>query len=116
VEPSQINLFSFVVYVPLDSSTLVKEAMFNAGAGKIGPYEACSWEVQGTGQFRPIEGSNPAVGKFDQLEQVAEVRVEMVCESGVLPAVIEALIKTNPYEEPAYHYLPVNREWLVNRE
>lgn len=94
-------------YVPLDAAEKVKLAMFNAGAGKIGNYEHCSFETKGVGQFRALPGANPALGKIDQLEKVEELKVEMVCEDQLLDAVIQALKATHPYETPAYYAMKV---------
>lgn len=102
------TLYSLVFYVPKTYLNEVKEALFLAGAGKLGNYEKCSWETPGQGQFRPVRGSRPFLGELGQLEQVAEFKVEMICRGEVLPQVIKALKKVHPYEEPAYSYWPVN--------
>lgn len=105
---SSKDLFSLVVYVPIDSADHVKQAMFNAGAGKIGLYEACCWEVEGVGQFRPLQGSDPTIGEHGEITRVPELRVELVCESHCLDEVVAALRASHPYEKPAYHYFRVN--------
>jgi len=91
-------------YVPVESAEKVKKAVFEAGAGRIGNYDCCSWETAGNGQFRPCKGSNPFIGKIDEIETVNELKVEMVCEDELIDLVIEALKKTHPYETPAYQY------------
>lgn len=103
------SLYAIVVYIPLEAAEAVKAKMFEAGAGRIGNYEACCWQVEGKGQFRPTENANPSTGSIGKLEQVAESRVEMVCNKACLEAVINAMRVSHPYEEPAYHY------WLVNQ-
>ena len=103
------KLYAIVVYIPLECAEEVKTAMFASGAGRIGNYEACCWQVEGKGQFRPIGNANPVIGSLDKLEHVAELRVEMVCEEDCLEAVIKAMRLSHPYEEPAFHY------WLVNQ-
>ncbi len=90
-------------YVPVDAARIVKEAMFAAGAGRIGNYDFCSFEIKGLGQFRPLKGSNPAIGQLGELELVEELKIEMVCEDSKLEEVIAALKKTHPYETPAYY-------------
>ncbi len=90
-------------YVPVKDSEKVKEAMFQAGAGKIGHYDKCSFETNGIGQFRPLPGSQPALGSELQLEVVQELRVDMVCEEALIRDVIHALKKSHPYETPAYY-------------
>lgn len=94
--------FKLCFYVPADHLDAVKQAVFAAGAGRIGHYDSCAWQVLGEGQFRPLKGSKPFVGSTDDLEKVAEYRVEMVCEQAVLKAVVAALRLAHPYEEPAF--------------
>lgn len=76
--------------------------MFAKGAGRIGNYENCAWQVLGRGQFRPVTGSNPFIGQQDQLAFVDEYQVEMVCEDHLVKDVIIAMKQNHPYEEPAY--------------
>lgn len=90
-------------YVPETHLEKVKLAVFNAGAGKIGNYDQCSFEIRGIGQFRPLEGSQPFLGKVNNVERVEEVKVEMVCADELLENVINALKSAHPYETPAYY-------------
>ncbi len=92
-------------YVPEQHSSRVKEAMFAAGAGRIGNYDRCSWECAGIGQYRPLEGSQPFQGQQGRTEIVGELKVEMVCADEYLAAALEALRKTHPYETPAFGVL-----------
>lgn len=103
-------MYSIVVYIPLDTSEKVKAAMFKAGAGRIGNYDSCCWQVEGQGQFRPNNNAKPTIGSANELECVAELRVELICDDQYLSAVIAALLKAHPYEEPAYHYWKVNSD------
>lgn len=89
-------------YVPASHLDIVKQAVFDAGAGRIGHYDQCCWQVAGEGQFRPLAGASPAIGQSHQLEKVIEYRVEMVCENALIRDVIHALKQAHPYEEPAY--------------
>lgn len=95
-------MISLQVYVPESHLESLKAALFAAGAGRIGNYDSCCWQTKGTGQFRPLENSNPFLGKQGQIEQVDEWKIELVCEEAVLPRVIEALKAAHPYETPAY--------------
>lgn len=95
-------MFKLCFYVPDSHLELVKQAVFDAGAGRIGNYDSCCWQVQGVGQFRPLPGSNPYLGNSNQLEQVMEWRVEMVCADQFIQAAIKALREAHPYEEPAF--------------
>ena len=95
-------MYRISFYVPLKAAESVKTAMFNAGAGRIGNYDFCSWETPGTGQFRPLEGSDPAIGVTGNLETVEELKIEMVCEDPLVRQALSVLIETHPYEEPAF--------------
>ena len=94
--------YQIIFYIPLEYCDIVKEAMFKAGAGKIGNYEACSFQTEGQGQFKPIRKANPFLGKKDKLEKVAEYKVEMLCVAEKLELVIEAMKHAHPYEQVAY--------------
>lgn len=94
--------YKLCVYIPDSRVESVKQAMFDAGAGRIGDYDCCAWQVAGEGQFRPLEGSDPFLGKYGELEKVREYRVEMICAGEHLDAAIAALKLAHPYEEPAY--------------
>ena len=89
-------------YVPETHLTIVKEALFAAGAGKIGNYDSCSWECLGRGQYQPLAGADPFLGSAGKLETVEEFRVEMVCSADRIREAIVALRKAHPYETPAF--------------
>jgi len=95
-------MYSLVFYVPETHVELVKNALFAKGAGHYAQYDCCAWQVLGTGQFRPLAGSQPFLGQVGQIEKVSEYRVEMICEEAIILDVIKTLIKTHPYQEPAY--------------
>jgi len=95
-------MYKICVYVPENSVESVKQALFVAGAGRIGNYDSCCWLTEGTGQFRPLEGSDPAIGSLNNVEQVREVKVELVCEDNLVEGAVLAMRESHPYEEPAY--------------
>ena len=95
------------VYIPEASLGQVKEELFAAGAGHYAAYDRCCWQVLGQGQFRPLKGSHPAIGEVGQEMQVAEYRVEMICEDTLVGAVTAALRAAHPYEEPAFDYVDI---------
>lgn len=95
-------MFKLCFYVPVTHVDVVKQAIFAAGAGRIGDYDSCAWQVLGAGQFRPLADSNPFLGTQGEIENVAEYKVETVCEESVMPAVVAALKAAHPYEVPAY--------------
>ncbi|SHH95680.1 NGG1p interacting factor NIF3 [Ferrimonas marina] len=94
-------------YVPSADRDTVLEALFAAGAGRIGNYDRCCWFVEGTGQFRPLPGSNPHLGQQDQTHQEPESKVELVFDAGLQAEVVAALKQAHPYETPAYQILSV---------
>ena len=100
-------MYKLTVFIPEEALDQVKSALFAAGAGKIGDYEQCCWEVQGVGQFMPLAGSNPYIGIQHSLEKVSEWRVEMVVAKAHIAEVISALKQAHPYETPAYDVIEV---------
>ena len=97
-------MLKLVVYVPETHLEIVKEALFDAGAGRQGNYDCCCWQVRGEGQFRPLEGSQPFTGTQGTVTRVAEYRVEMLCPAARRAAVTAALRRAHPYEEPAFDF------------
>jgi hypothetical protein len=95
-------MLKLTVYVPESHLERVKNALFDAGAGRYRAYDRCCWQVPGTGQFRPLPGSHPFLGSQDRLETVPEWRVEMLCPDDRAAAAVAALRGAHPYEEPAF--------------
>jgi hypothetical protein len=95
-------MYKLCVYVPETHLEVVKQALFDAGAGRIGAYDSCCWQVAGQGQFRPLAGSNPFLGAQNQIETVLEYKVELVCEDHLIRDVVNNMKRAHPYEEPAY--------------
>jgi hypothetical protein len=91
-----------VVFVPREALDPVRDALFAAGAGRIGGYERCSWYTQGTGTFLGGEGTAPSVGEPGREERVAELRLETVFPAERQEDVVAALRRAHPYEEPAF--------------
>ncbi len=89
-------------YVPLPDADRVREALAEAGAGRIGDYDHASFSTPGEGRFRPLDGASPAIGEVGRVEVVDEVRVEAVLPRRLRAEVITALLDVHPYEEPAY--------------
>ena len=101
------DLDKVVVFVPADRRAVVLDAMAGAGAGSIGDYERCAWWGEGTGTFRPGAGASPTIGKAGRIEEVAEVRLEMVAPRRRRTDVISAMRAAHPYEEPAFDVIPL---------
>ena len=95
-------MYQICFYVPEKHLEVVKNAMFDAGAGTLGNYEHCAWQTTGIGQFRPLGGANPAVGMIDELEAIEEYKVEMLCVDEHVEQVISAMKFAHPYEQVAY--------------
>ncbi|OZM57726.1 Nif3-like dinuclear metal center hexameric protein [Lottiidibacillus patelloidae] len=90
------------VYVPKEDAEKVREALGNSGAGHIGDYSHCTFNLEGVGTFTPNEGSNPYIGETGKLESVNEVKVETVFPERLQKKVVSAMLKAHPYEEVAY--------------
>ena len=98
-------MLKLIYYVPQSHLEETKQAVFAAGAGGIGNYEQCAWQVLGTGQFKPVKGANPFIGELDTLEQIPEWRVETIVPEEKASAVAKALTLSHPYEEPAFEFI-----------
>jgi hypothetical protein len=91
-----------IVFVPPEALEVVREALFAAGAGRIGDYERCSWYTEGTGTFLGGAGTDPTIGERGREERVRELRLETVYPEDRHGEVIAALRGAHPYEEPAF--------------
>ncbi len=105
--PRQLPDIKLVTFVPVADADKVRESLAQAGAGRIGEYESCSFNLIGTGTFLGSVDSNPTVGQRGSLERVEEVRLEMICPKRVLDGVLKALWESHPYEEVAYDLYPL---------
>jgi dinuclear metal center YbgI/SA1388 family protein len=96
-----------VVFVPDKDLSRVSDALFAAGAGRIGEYGECSFRLSGTGTFFGSDASNPTVGRKGRREDVSEWRLEVVCPESSVEAVVSAMRKAHSYEEPAFDVYPL---------
>ncbi|MCP4321794.1 MAG: NGG1p interacting factor NIF3 [Alteromonadales bacterium] len=103
-------MYQLVFYVPENYCEAVKSSLFAAGAGRVGNYDQCAWQVVGVGQFQPLKNSKPFIGGVGELEKVDEYRVEMVCEETYIKAVLIALMQAHPYQTPAYSVIEVKTQ------
>lgn len=108
--PKMDTLNKLVTFIPKDNAPQVTEALYTAGAGQIGDYKNCSFQMQGTGTFMPTENTNPHLGERNQQTYVDEVRVEMIFSSHQRKHILAALRKSHPYEEVAYYVFPLLNE------
>jgi len=102
LQRSPEKVYKFTVYVPIQSASQVRQAVFEAGAGKIGNYTETSFNITGKGTFKPMEGTSPFIGKIGKREEVQEIKIETVVAERDLDSVIQAMKDNHPYEEPAY--------------
>lgn len=106
--PENGTLKQLVVYCPKAQSQDLKTALYNAGAGNIGNYRHCSYSVDGTGTFEPLQGASPFIGKVGNYTATAEERIEMVYPKKNENKIMSALLSSHPYEEPAFALLPMS--------
>jgi len=102
--------FKLVVFVPVTHTEAVRSALGKAGAGWIGNYSECTFQVPGTGTFRPLEGASPFIGKMGELEYVEEIRLETILPAGLAGPAVKAMLAAHPYEEVAYDLYPLANE------
>ena len=111
LQPRSGALLKFVTTVPVQYAESVRNALFNAGAGHIGNYDSCSYNLMGEGTFRAREGASPHVGEIDALHFEPEVRIETVIPVMKREEVLRALLAVHPYEEPAYDFYMLENSW-----
>ena len=104
------KLYKLAVYVPVSAEEEVREALGKAGAGNLGNYSHCSFSVSGTGRFKPDQEADPFIGSAGELEQVEEVKVEVVVPEPSVNKVVKAMLKAHPYEEVAYDLYALENE------
>lgn len=101
-------LKKLVTFCPVDHAEKVRNAMFNAGAGHIGNYDSCSYNLYGEGSFRALAGTKPFVGKKGEVHFEKETRIETIIPEYNIVAIINALLEAHPYEEVAYDIYPLD--------
>jgi len=100
--PGQKQLRKLITYCPVDQADKVRSAIFEAGAGHIGNYDSCSFNSEGTGTFKALEGANPFVGQLNELHRESEIRIESIFPFYLENKIVQALLSAHPYEEVAY--------------
>jgi len=108
--PRKDTLRKLVTFVPIDNKDRVVDALHQAGAGQIGNYKNCSFQVEGKGTFMPTDAANPHIGNANKQEHVNEVRVEVIFPTHLENPILQALKLTHPYEEVAYYLTPLSNE------
>lgn len=110
LENQNSNQFKVVIFIPTSSFDKISGAIFTAGGGIIGEYENCSFRSSGEGTFKGSAKSNPLIGRKNNFENVNEIRLEVLVDSWKLNSVISAILKSHPYEEPAYDIYPLKNK------
>lgn len=111
LSPQKGMLLKLVVFVPEPYAELTRNALFNVGAGCIGNYDSCSYNLHGEGTYKASEGANPFRGKVGELHYENETRIEMILPAYRQAAVTRALLSVHPYEAPAYDYYSLQNTW-----
>jgi dinuclear metal center YbgI/SA1388 family protein len=109
--PKDQILKKLVTFCPVDHAEKVRDAIFRAGAGHIGNYDSCSFNIAGEGTFRAMEGAEPFVGEVGQLHAEKEVRIESVFPDYLKNQLVSALLAAHPYEEVAYDIYPIENKF-----
>lgn len=105
--PLEGKLGKLVTYCPTAQAGDVRQALFQAGAGSIGSYDQCSYNLQGTGTYKPGEGTHPFCGEPGVLHHEEETRIEVIYERRIERRLVAKLMQAHPYEEPAYDLIPL---------
>jgi dinuclear metal center YbgI/SA1388 family protein len=107
LSPATDQLVKLTTFVPNKKAEEVRLAMFKAGAGQIGDYDQCSYNIDGKGTFRAASNTNPYVGERGELHIEPEIRIEVIVLKPILSEVIQSMINAHPYEEVAYDIYPL---------
>ncbi|MGX7196140.1 Nif3-like dinuclear metal center hexameric protein [Enterococcus olivae] len=103
-----VHYKKLVVYVPVEHSAEMRQALGDAGAGEQGNYHHTSYSLIGTGRFTPNEEASPAIGSANKAEQVQEARIEVLFAETIQDQLLAAMFEVHPYEEPAFDILPLD--------
>ncbi|MCS6991852.1 MAG: Nif3-like dinuclear metal center hexameric protein [Chitinophagales bacterium] len=111
LSPVRNQLMKLITFVPHQHAAAVRQALFDAGAGHIGDYDQCSFNVEGYGTFRGAAGTNPYVGQPGIQHREEETRIEVILPAFISSRVLKALKESHPYEEVAYDLVPLANDW-----
>ena len=113
LSPSASKLKKLVCFCPKEHANNVRQAMFNAGAGHIGDYDNCSYNLEGSGSFRALDNARPFVGEKGKIHFESETRIETIVPDFKLNSVVKSMINAHPYEEVAYDIYPLENKSLL---
>lgn len=109
--PKKAFLNKIVTYVPEKHAEKVRNAMFLAGAGHIGDYSGCSYNIKGYGSFKAEQNANPFVGEIGKIHFEEEIRIEMIFPDHLQKTIVDELKTAHPYEEVAYDIIKIKNDW-----
>ena len=112
LEPKEDNLLKLVTFAPRNKTDDVRKALFNAGCGNIGNYDSCSYNLEGEGTFRALEGADPYCGRIGEMHVEEETRIETILPAYKKSHVTKILMESHPYEEPAFDFYPLKNAWM----
>jgi dinuclear metal center YbgI/SA1388 family protein len=108
LSPKQGLLSKLVVFCPVEHSEKVRKALFDTGAGLIGHYDCCSYNVEGEGTFRALDMANPFVGEINKIHFEKEIRIEVIFPRYLETRILKSIRTSHPYEEVAYDIYPLD--------
>lgn len=108
ISPRSSSAFKIITFIPPDYLETVAQSLFQNGAGIIGPYRSCSFQVEGIGTFLPLEGAHPFIGKVGNGEKVKEIRIEVnLSDPKLINQLVDAIKTTHPYQNPVIDIYPL---------
>lgn len=102
LQPKENILKKLITFAPVDKAEDIRKALFSARGGELGKYSECSFNTEGTGTFKPLEGADPFVGEIGKRHEEKEIKIEVIFPSYIEQKIIRAMIGAHPYEEVAY--------------
>jgi len=109
--PRSGDLKKLTTFVPESYLDQLRDAICDAGAGTIGNYDQCTFQVKGTGTYRPLEGSDPFIGEQGRRSEEEEIRIEVIYPQHAESKIIAAMKEAHPYEEIAYYSSDLRNSW-----
>lgn len=113
LEPTATKMYKLSCFIPIDHTEKVSKAIFEAGAGNVGNYDSCSFSSEGIGSFKGNDAANPFVGEINKIHFEPEKKIEVIVPAHKLHNVINALLQSHPYEEPAYDILVLENKNML---
>ena len=102
LSPKKEFIHKLTTYVPIKDAENLRTALFNSGAGSIGNYDNCSFNIPGDGTFKGNEQSNPYTGQKGKLHTEKEIQINITFEKHLESKILQTLFTNHPYEEVAY--------------